>query len=254
MKLYITVLRLLFFFILINSACVPYNKLRYFTDIEQLKEPSINSKSDKTILPFDRIYIKVYSIDEKTNQLFNASDNMMSGVGTGIIGNLVDSEGDIDYPFVGKINVLGLTITQAGKKIEEALGQYVSNAAVSVKFIDNHVTVLGQVQQQGVFLFSADKINIYEALALGGGLTQYGDRRNVILIRQENGKIMHHKLNLSDSRISDKDYYYVLANDVIVVEPLRNISYNYGNNTFSIILSSITALITIFVFLGIGIK
>ena len=146
-----------------------------------------------------------------------------------IIGYLVDEAGDIDFPFVGKINVGSLTLTDAATKIQKALNEYVANTTILVKYIDSQVSVLGEVQQQGTYTFSQDKLNIYEALALGGGITRYGNRKNVILIRQEGDKIMHHKLNLSDSKIASKDFYYILPNDVIVVEPLKSISTSYQN-------------------------
>jgi len=121
---------------------------------------------------------------------------------------------------------------------------------VTVKYIDNQVSILGEVSNQGQYTFSQDKLTIYEALSLGGGLTRYGDRKKVILVRQEGDKIMHHKLNLSDSKIASKDYYYVLPNDVVIVEPLKSISTSYQNNTYTTILTSITTLIALLLFMG----
>ncbi len=239
---------LFFIFLLILGSCVPVSKLSYLNDIDILQESPVNPREQKKIMPFDKLYIKVISIDEKTNQLFNARDNSGGSFNTNLISNLVDEDGNINYPFAGKIKVGGLTTDEAGHKIEEALNEYVTNAAVTVKFLDNSISLLGEVQQQGNHTFTQDKLNIYEALSLGGGLTRYGDHRKVILIREENKKIMYHKLNLSDTRISGQEYFYVLPNDVIVVEPLKNLSFSYGNNTYSIILNSITTLIAILLF------
>ena len=172
----------------------------------------------------------------------------MYGSGNGVIGYLVDEAGNINFPFVGNINVGSLTTAQAAVKIQKALSDYVSNTSITVKFIDNQVTVMGEVQRQGVFPFTQDKLTIYEALGLGGGLTQYGDRKKVILIRNEGTKIMHYRLNLSDSKIASKDYYYILPNDVIIVEPLKALSSSYQNITYTTILSSITTLIAILLF------
>jgi len=142
---------------------------------------------------------------------------MRSGVNNGIIGYLIDEKGNVDFPFVGNINVASLTTAQAAEKIQKALSDYVPNTSVTVKYVDNQVTVLGEVKQQGVFPFIQDKLNIYEALGLGGGLTQYGDRKKIILIRNEGPKIMHYRLDLSDSKIAGKDYYYILPNDVLLL-------------------------------------
>ena len=237
------------------SSCVPTKQLSYFNDIDQLEKPVVNPKTQKVILPFDRLYIRILSIDPQTRDIFvSPEESRFSASSNSLIGYLVDEAGNIEFPFVGKINVGSLTVSEAGSKIQKALGEYVANTSILVKFIDNQVSILGEVLQQGVYSFSQDKLNIYEALALGGGLTRYGNRRNVILIRQEGDKIMHHKLNLSDSKIASKDYYYVNPNDVIVVEPLKSVSTSYSNITYTTILSSITTLIAVMLFAGLSIQ
>jgi polysaccharide export outer membrane protein len=218
--------------------------------MNDLKEPGVNPRNQKLILPFDRLYIKVISIDPQTSQIFNTTEEMRSGVSNGVLGYLVDEKGDINFPFVGNINVVSMTTGQAAAKIQKALNDYVSNTSITVKYIDNQVTVLGEVNSQGVYPFIQDKLNIYEALGLGGGLTRYGDRKKIILVRNEGDKIMHYRLDLSDSKIANKDYYYIHPNDVIIVEPLKAISYSYQNNTYTTILTSITTLIAVMLFTG----
>ena len=238
--------------VLLMVSCVPTSKLTYFNDIDQIEEPVANPKIQKPIAPFDRLYIKVLSIDPNTSAIFNATEEMRySTAESGLVGYQVDEGGNINFPFVGKINVGNLTTTEASVKIENALKEYVANTSVVVKYIENQVSVLGEVQRQGVYNFTQDKINIYEALALGGGMTRYGNRKNVIIIRQEGDKVMHHRIDLSDSRIASKDFYYITPNDVIVVEPLKSVSTSYVNNTFTTVLSSITTLIAVLLFTGV---
>jgi polysaccharide export outer membrane protein len=251
-KLLLTASALVFIFL---QSCVPISQLRYFNDIENISNPVVNPKTQKAIAPFDKLYIKVLSIDPQTNEIFSTGEEMRLGSyggGSGIIGYLVDEKGNIDFPFVGSINVATLTTTQASDKIQKALSDYVSNISVIVKYIDNQVTVMGEVQRQGVYTFTQDKISIYEAIGLGGGITRYGDRKNVILTRNIGEKIMHYKLNLSDSKIVSKDYYYVLPNDIIIVEPLKAVSTSYSNITYTTILSSITTLIAVLLFTGVN--
>jgi polysaccharide export outer membrane protein len=251
-KLLLTASALVFIFL---QSCVPISQLRYFNDIENISNPVVNPKTQKAIAPFDKLYIKVLSIDPQTSEIFSTGEEMRLGSyggGSGIIGYLVDEKGNIDFPFVGSINVATLTTTQASDKIQKALSDYVSNISVIVKYIDNQVTVMGEVQRQGVYTFTQDKISIYEAIGLGGGITRYGDRKNVILTRNIGEKIMHYKLNLSDSKIVSKDYYYVLPNDIIIVEPLKAVSTSYSNITYTTILSSITTLIAVLLFTGVN--
>jgi polysaccharide export outer membrane protein len=234
--------------LIFTASCVPLKQLSYFNDLDELVEPGINPRTQKLIMPFDKLYIKVISIDAPTNQIFNDNEEMRSGSSNGVLGYLVDEAGNVNFPFVGNINVVKLTTAQASEKIQKALGDYVSNISVTVKYIDNQVTVMGEVQHQGVYPFIQDKLNIYEALGLGGGLSQYGDRRKIILIRNEGTKIMHYRLDLSNSKIAAKDYYYILPNDVIVVEPLKALSSSYQNITYTTILSSVTTLIAVLLF------
>lgn len=240
--------------VLMVYSCVPMNKLSYFNDIEKIDKPGINPRTQKTIMPFDRLYIKVLSTDPETNQIFSTEEEMRVGSfgAGGIIGYMVDEDGDINFPFVGNINVLSLTTSEAAEKVRKALSEYIPhNISLSVKYVDNHVTVMGEVQRQGVYNFTQDKISIYEAIGLGGGITRYGDRRNVILTRHVGEKIIHYKMNLSDSRIVSKDYYYILPNDVIIVEPLKAVSTSYQNITYTTFLSSITTLIAVLLFTGV---
>lgn len=244
---------LLLIIALVAGSCVPITQLRYFNDIEETGDPTVNPRTQKLIMPFDKLYIRVLSIDLQTSQIFNTTEEMRSlgyGVSSGLLGYLVDEEGNINFPFVGKINVASLTTADAAVKIEEALSDYVANTSVIVKYVDNQVTVMGEVARQGLYQFAQDKLNIYEALSLGGGITRYGDRKNVMLIRHVDGKIMHYRLNLGDSKIANKSYYYVLPNDVIIVEPLKAVSTSYSNITYSTILSTISTAIAVLLFAG----
>ena len=241
------IIQVVFYFLMIvfMFSCVPIAKLSYLNDVNELKEPIVNPREHKLIMPFDNLYIRVYSIDDKTNALLNSSSNMNAMASTSTLGYLVDESGDIFYPLVGKIKVSGLSTIQASSKISETLNESVPVSSVIVRFLDNNVTLVGEVNHQGYFPFTQDKLNIYEALALGGGISLYGNRKNVVLIRQEGDKIMHHKLDLSDSRIASKDYYYIQANDVIIVEPMKTLSSTVGSNTYSLFLSSISTVLSI---------
>src|SRR5665647_782104 len=118
-------------------SCVPVEKVSYFNDINEIEEPIANPRTQKVILPFDRLYIKVISIDIPTNQIFNSTDEMRTasyGTSSGLLGYLVDEKGNVNFPFVGNINVLSLTTAQASEKIQKALSDYVSNTSVIVSY------------------------------------------------------------------------------------------------------------------------
>jgi len=228
------------------TSCVPSSRLKYINDINELKEPPINPRKQKVIMPFDKIFVKIYSIDDKTNQLFNNNSYMTQNANQ----FFVDEQGAVDFPITGKIIIKGLTTTEAGIKICKTLNDYVPVTSVTTQFIDNNVTIMGEVQTQGKYTFSNDKLTIYEALALGGGINQYGDHKDVILVRQEGDKIMYHRLDLSSSDIIGMEYYYIQDNDVIIVEPRKSSSwYRFNNSNLTIIISSMSSLLSIYTLL-----
>jgi polysaccharide biosynthesis/export protein len=239
---------------IVVQSCVPVGKLKYFNDEDEIQTPGINPRSQKLIMPFDRLYVKVLSTNNEINRIFSTEEEMRVGSygGGATIGYMVDEAGNIDFPFTGSINVGGSTTSQASDKIEKSLSEYIPGTiSVIVKYVDNQITVMGEVQRQGVYNFTRDKITIYDAIGLGGGITRYGDRRNIILTRQVGEKIMRYKLNLSDSKITSKDYYFILPGDVIIVEPLKAVSTSYQNITYTTILTSITTLIAVLLFTGV---
>jgi len=231
--------------IILTCSCVPSNKLMYFNDIYQMKALINNPKEPKLIVPFDKLDIQVFSIDEKTKQLFSTDKTEQNNQWY-----IVDKEGNIRFPLTGIINVNGLTPEEASIKLEESLSAYVSDATITIKFVETKVTVMGEVNNQGTFSYTQDKLNIYEALTLGGGISQYGDRKKIVLIRQNGDDIMYHKLDLSNSKIGNENFYYIDANDVIVVEPLNSASwFKFNNATFNTLLSSLTTVLVLYSYL-----
>jgi len=225
-----------------TSGCVPYKKIKYFNDIDELSEPTANPMKSKTIFPFEKLQITVLSTDEQTADLLNSYGQ---GNANRLKGYVVDETGYINYPFVGRIQVSGLTLLEAGNKISDAMSGLITKPEVIVSSMDNMVTVMGEVGNQGRYLINEDFINIYQALALGGGLSQYADRKKVILLRNENNRLIHYKLDLTNSKIASSPLYYIIPNDIIIVEPLRNKSYSYQNSTITTLLTAMTAIISI---------
>jgi polysaccharide biosynthesis/export protein len=234
--------------ILINLSCVPFHRLQYFMDTKELNKQIQSNREEKKIALFDNLYIKILSTDDKTAAMLNFSDEMnrySNGSSLINLSYLVDKKGNITFPFIGEVYVRGLTTSEASIKIGKALSDYVPNTAVIVKFFDSNVTVLGEVQRAGKYGFSQDKISIYEAIALAGGLTRYGNRNKVVLIREENDSIKNHILDLSNAKIIGSEFYYIEPKDIIVVEPIKAISWSFQNMTYSTVLSTITTIIAI---------
>ena len=106
-----------------------------------------------------------------------------------IVSYTVNQDGYIVFPFVGEINVQGLKLQEARQKIEAEVGQYLPNISITVKFVNNTVAILGEVTRPGEYVFYRDQITIFQALSLAGDFRDYGDKKNVILIREIKNKI-----------------------------------------------------------------
>lgn len=239
----------LFFFILASlNSCMSYKKIRYIQKPETSNDPLkyINERKSKIIQSFDELYINVLSIDEQTAAIFNAqTKNMYGGNSMNLISYLVDERGNITFPFVGEINLMGLTLHEAKDIIEKRLMSYIPNISVTVKFVNNSISVFGEVKREGNFEFSQDKISLFQAVAMAGGLSDFGNRRKVTLVRESNNTIEYHHFDLTQKDIVESPYYYLISGDVIVVEPLRMKAFTYRNVVYADLLSTITTLIAV---------
>ena len=146
---------------------------------------------------------------------------------------LVDSKGDITMPVLGTLHVGGLTTEQIQQLVTEKVSIDVDNPTVIVKMVNFHVNVAGEVRTPGVVNVTRERFSVLDALSSAGDLTEYGERSNVLLVREENGKRTAHRINLNSSDILTSPYFYVQQNDYIYVTPNKirqdNSKYNQNN-------------------------
>lgn len=237
--------------VLIISSCVPQEKLKYVQDETsvEIKEIYFHDRPEKRIKPFDNLYINVLSLDEQTARIFsNQNTSYQSGTNLNLLSYTVSETGTIDFPFIGEINLNNLTLPEAKAKVEKDLSQYLSNTAINMKFVNSNITVLGEVRNQGEFPYFKEQINLFQALGYAGGITDYGDKSKVTLIREYDNTIKYHNLNLTDKSIVESGYYYLQPGDVLIVEPINTKFRNLRTFTYSTFLATATTLITILYF------
>ena len=135
------------------TSCIPRKKLQFTHDQKpkELQNEYVNIRPEKTIQPFDNIYIKVSSIDEKTANIFSNNGGNASQSNINLLSYTVDQTGHVNFPFVGDIYVKDMTLTQAQDSIQKNVGEYLPNISISVKFVNNAVSVLGEVRNPGHF-------------------------------------------------------------------------------------------------------
>ena len=225
---------------LLFTSCRTPRDITYLQDVD-INAP-VQSQHDGSIrfLPGDKLSIYVYSRDEKLMQLFNLSRNAASGSGnTGSqYAYTVDENGEIDFPVLGMIKVQGLTRTEVAQLIKKELiaNDYCKDPVVIVEFYNMAFSVLGTVGSAGTKPITKDKITLLEAIAMSGDLQIDGKRKNVLVMRQEDGRQVPYRVDLTDTEsIYDSPVYYIRQNDVIYVEPNNKNKRNstvLGNSAF----------------------
>jgi polysaccharide export outer membrane protein len=226
-------------------SCVSTRDLTYVQNVkDKTNNEFTNERQTKTIQPNDMLYIQVLSVDDKTAGIFTNTTVSMNNLDINTISFQVNNAGYLEFPFVGQVMLKDLTLKEAKTKIEAALSQYVSNISVNIKFVNNSITLIGEVGRQGRYTFPYDEISVFDALGLAGGMTDYGDRHKVTLVREDNNKIKYFTLDLTNKNIAASPYYYLKPNDILIVDPIKA-RYSglrqYGLET--LILTSITTIL-----------
>lgn len=253
------------------SSCATPKEVVYFQDLQQTDGTlaAVQAKEIR-VRPDDKISIIVNSRDPQLTDLFNLpyvsrqlgqtlrSVTSTYGQSQGVSGYTVDSDGNIDFPVLGKIQVEGMTREEIGRCIkDELVGQdLVKDPVVTVEFMNLTVSVMGEVAKPGRYAIERDRITILDALSMAGDLTIYGRRDAVMVQRMEGDTLQVYQLNLvSGQDVYNSPAFYLQQNDLVYVAPndvkVRESTVN-GNNIRSTsfwislgsLLTSVAVLIT----------
>ena len=216
--------------VIVMGSCGSSKQIAYFQNIDTLSLAASKGLYDAKIMPKDELTITVLTTNPEVSAPFNltvnskvGSSGQMSSGGGSLQGYLVDNDGDINFPVVGKLHVAGMTKTECEDMIKEKITPYLAkteNPIVTVRTSSYRVTVIGEVGNPQVVPVTTGQMSIIEALAQAGDLSIYGKRDNVLLIREDaTGEKHSYRLNLNDANLFNSPYYYLQQNDIVYVEP-----------------------------------
>jgi len=147
---------------------------------------------------------------------------------------------------LGNVFVKGLNLEQAKTKIQEKVDSYLDGTMIIVKLVNYNVSVIGQVMHPGQYKIYQDHINIFEVLGLAGDLTTFAKRDDIVLVRKtETGSSVHH-LNLMSDEILESEYFYILPDDIIYVQPVKGKNFAFETFPYTLVISSISLAIALF--------
>ncbi len=211
------------------SACQSTKNVVYFQDLQPEQQEAMLNMNKIKVQPGDNLSIVVTCRDPKLMQLYNLvqpNTRLLSGsdVATSngdMMGYLVDSQGNIDFPQLGQIHVGGLTREEIAADIKERLikSEQLKDAVVSVEFNNLYVSVMGEVNKPGRFEVKRDQLTVLDALADAGDLTIYGKRDQVYVIREQDGKRVTYALDMRSKDMFNSPGYFLQQGDVVYVAP-----------------------------------
>lgn len=234
------------------SSCYYNKKLVYLQDkgFEGREITKIrNASAPYTLQSNDVLSVKVKSSDSEVSNSFNITSEVIGTSSTpGVLymdGYSIDTQGQITLPVLGPIHVRGLTLEAARDSIQGRANRYLNRATVHVKLVSFKVTVLGEVKSPGYHYVFNNQVTVLEALGLAGDLTNFGNRKNIKLIRPVDGGSEVTLLDITDPLLLHSPYYFLHPNDVLYVEPLRARSSRSNLEVWGVIFSAATTAILV---------
>lgn len=214
------------------SACTTTKNVTYFRDIPDTLLPSkvVDQATYTTplIQADDVLQISIQTLDPAATAMLNqqntaswpvtGSGSSGGASGAGVSGYLVDKDGYVALPLIGKMMVKGKTTAQVRDDITKKASEFYKDPVVNVRYANFKITVLGEVAHPSSYVMPNEKVTLLDAIGVAGDLTIYGKRENVMLIRENNGKKEFVRFNLNNSNLFTSPYYYLQQGDVVYVE------------------------------------
>lgn len=243
--------------VLFLGACVPNRK------VTLLQKNDISDKSlpidtivrsyqpdsfEYPVQPNDLLSIRFESLtQEKFDFLGEAGvvQNLnITPTSAPLIGELVDEDGNVPFPVIGKIKVSGLTVFQIQDTLQRIADQYLESPIVKVRLLNYRFTILGEVEKEGTVTLSNNRVTMIEAIGQAGGLGELADRTNIKLIRNTGGRTTVQYINLLDENFINSPYYYVYQNDVLIIPALPQKPFRkYFGQNLSLVVSTLSLLL-----------
>lgn len=227
-------------------SCASKKDVVYFQNAKNYETIVSDNSFENKFKIDDAIGIHVSTLNPESSIPFNLYTGGIDSSGkVEQIDYIVDKSGNIDFPVLGSIKVLGLSPEELKLELKERLNEYLKDPIINVRLKNFSITVLGEVNRPGTYQVNGEQINILEALGLANDLTIKGMRENILVIKDFNGTKVYNRVDLTKKEILNSPSYYLTQNDIIYVEPNNSaITSSSLDNRASIFISIASVLIT----------
>lgn len=210
------------------TNCNSSKQVAYFQNIPDTQDVEKRVKNAAFVEPRvgkgDILHIEVTTIDAKIGGITQQQQTDEGEKGKEISGYMVDRNGIVEVPIIGKIMVEGLTTTEVKEVVRKAALKFYNDPMVNVRIANFYITVLGEVQNPGRYIANNEKVSVLDAIGMAGDLTLGGKRGNVMIIRDENGSSVFTRIDLNSTDLFQSKFFYLQSGDKIYVEPLRSVA------------------------------
>lgn len=241
-------------FAVVFASCVPQKKMLYLKNAEMAAEniskDYVNDRTvDYKLQPGDNLYIHVVNtIDERSAASINGDIRgyLSSDANIYLQTTTIDEDGYVEMPLVGKIEVKNLTVDEAKDRLQTAINTYINGSMLVVKLASFNLTLLGEVSRPGMYKVYQSQINLFEAVALAGNMTNFAKKNDVKIIRQTDHGSEIVTVDMGQADILSSPYYYLKPNDIIYVEPLKIKQWGFTTFPYSTVFSIVTLGVTLY--------
>jgi polysaccharide export outer membrane protein len=216
-----------FLLVLLLFSCAQRKGIVYFQNIDGLVNSEKSNSYEIKIQDDDLLMIIVSADDPESALPFNlmavnvpTSSNFNAAIGQQMIQSyLVDANGSIDFPVLGKLKVGGLSRSELLQLLESKIAKYIKNPIINIRITNFKVSVQGEVTLPGTYPINSERVTLIEALSMAKDLTIYGKRDNILIIRENNGQKSYNRVDITKADFINSPFYYLAQNDVVYVEP-----------------------------------
>jgi len=235
-------------FLIAASSCVTPKEVDYLQDIHPDRPIPLNSKFEAVICPYDqlRIIVRGYGVEKELAEPFNLTQVTGQLNNQNVTGYLVDVNGDIQFPTLGRIHVEGMTRIELQDYIKNTLisEKFMNNPMVDVRFTNFRVFVLGTADGGKVLNISNERCTFLEALAMMGGLNKFSKRDKIAVMREIDGKMVTRYLDPRSSEVFNDPFFLLQQNDVIITQSFRRVYAQESLSTTLSVISMVTSLVS----------